>query len=546
VFISYRGEDSYGYGALLHAELSRRFGPESVFLDAESIPAGADYVEQLLDRVRRARVAAAVIGPRWLAAANGSGRLIDDPADWVRRELVAAFEAGVRVIPVLTDEARMPAELELPEELAALSRCQFRRLRHREASRDVSRLAADLAAADPELAESLRRGPYFEVEVVCPYPGMVPFDPDQARFFRGRDKLVARLVSRLAVQVRRGSGPLVVIGPSGVGKSSLLRAGLLPALAAGDLPVAGSAGWPHLYLRPGADPLAELAAQVATLGVGEEELPAAIRADPEMLRRVLRQAADTAGAAAPTVDATAVNSAAVADLAAVGAAAQGSATGLLTRVVGPVSTAGRRDSRVVVVVDQLEELFTHGSTETDRLAMLRALVRTTEPSGTEPAPAVVLLGLRADFYSHCARIPELVPHLQDSQILVPPMTADEQCQAIIAPAEAVGLQVEPALTELLLAEATDQALPQLAHVLRRTFANRTGRTLTVEGYRATGGIAQAVATTADAIHDALDNTGQKLLRRLMLAPGRRDRRQRRHPPPGPPRPTPPRRHRGRR
>src|SRR5262249_3195760 len=80
-----------------------------------------------------------------------------------------------------------------------------------------------------------------------------------------------------------------------------------------------------------------------------------------------------------------------------------------------------------------------------------------------------------------------------------------------------GLQVEPALTELLLAEASDQALPQFAHVLRRTFANRQGRTLTAEGYRATGGIAQAVATTADAIHDALDNAGQKLLRRLMIA-----------------------------
>jgi hypothetical protein len=150
VFINYRGEDSRSYGALLHAELSRRFGPESVFLDVESIPAGADYVEQLLGRVRGARVVLAVIGPRWIEATNGGGgRLIDDPADWVRRELVAAFEAGVRVIPVLTDEVRMPAELELPEELAALARRQFRRLRHREASGDVSRLAADLAEADP-------------------------------------------------------------------------------------------------------------------------------------------------------------------------------------------------------------------------------------------------------------------------------------------------------------------------------------------------------------------------------------------------------------
>jgi hypothetical protein len=99
VFINYRGQDSHSYAALLHAELSRRFGPESVFLDTESIPAGADYVAQLLGRVRQARVVLAVIGVRWLEAADDSGRrLIDDPADWVRRELEAAFEAGVRVI----------------------------------------------------------------------------------------------------------------------------------------------------------------------------------------------------------------------------------------------------------------------------------------------------------------------------------------------------------------------------------------------------------------------------------------------------------------
>src|SRR5262249_30658590 len=194
------------------------------------------------------------------------------------------------------------------------------------------------------------------------------------------------------------------------------------------------------------------------------------------------------------------NSAPVADVAAVGAVAQGAAARGQAGVGGPVPARGPRDSRVVVVVDQLEELFTHGSTEVDRLAMLRALIRATAPADDDPAPAVVLLGLRADFYAHCARIPELVPHLQDSQLLVPPLTADEQRQAIIAPAEWVGLRVEPALTELLLAEASDQALPQLAHVLRRIFANRQGRTLTVEGYRATGGIPQAVATTPDAIH----------------------------------------------
>src|SRR5215475_12951377 len=91
VFINYRGEDSHSYGALLHTELSRQFGPELVFLDSESIPAGDDFVTQLLGRVRRSAVVLAVIGTRWLTTTGpGGGRRIDDPADWIRQELVAA------------------------------------------------------------------------------------------------------------------------------------------------------------------------------------------------------------------------------------------------------------------------------------------------------------------------------------------------------------------------------------------------------------------------------------------------------------------------
>ena len=485
VFISYRGEDSFSYGALLHAELAREFGPELVFLDSESIPPGTDYVEELLGRVRQARVVLAVIGARWLAAqAPGGGRCIDDPADWIRRELVAAFAAGVRVVPVLTDGAGMPTVAELPADLAALGRCQFRRLRHRDASADLARLVAELAELDAGLGAARQSGPYPAPEVMCPYPGMVPFGPQDAPFFRGREKLLASLVSRVAVQVRRGGGPLVVVGPSGVGKSSLLRAGLLPALAAGDLPVEGSAGWPRLYLRPGPDPLAELSAHLGTVGLVEENLPEVLRATPTALRQLLGRS--------------------------VGSAAFGPVQG------GEAPRPGG-DRRVVVVVDQLEELFTHGSTETDRLALVRALLAAGQPCGVDPAPAVVLFGLRADFYAHCAQVPELVPWLQDSQVLITAMTPDQRRQAIVGPAESVGLQIEPGLAELLVAEASGESLPQLAHVLRRTFAHRRGRALTVEGYRATGGIAQAVATTADAVYDALNEADQRLLRRLMVS-----------------------------
>jgi hypothetical protein len=158
VFINYRGDDSHSYAALLHLELSRRFGADLTFLDTESIPGGADFPAELISRVRQAGVVLAVIGTRWLGITGpGGGRRIDDPTDWIRRELVAAFAAGVRVIPVLTDGAEMPTEAELPGELALLARCQFRRLRYREASSDLARLAQELAALDPSLAAAASR-----------------------------------------------------------------------------------------------------------------------------------------------------------------------------------------------------------------------------------------------------------------------------------------------------------------------------------------------------------------------------------------------------
>jgi len=108
--------------------------------------------------VRTARLLLAVIGPRWLTATDPATgrRRIDDPADWIRRELAEAFAAGVRVIPVLTDYAGLPGEADLPADIAALSRCQYRHLRRREPTTDLARVAADLISLDPVLAAAAR------------------------------------------------------------------------------------------------------------------------------------------------------------------------------------------------------------------------------------------------------------------------------------------------------------------------------------------------------------------------------------------------------
>jgi tetratricopeptide (TPR) repeat protein len=215
VFINYRGGDSASNGAWLYTELVHRFGDEHVFLDAESIPAGADFVEELLHRVRSARVVLAVIGPRWLVATDPTTgrRRLDDPDDWVRRELAEAFAVGVRVIPIVTDQAELPGEADLPADIAALYRCQARYLRRREPKSDLARIVADLVSMDPALAAAAKSRDDAPRQLP-PAPGL----------FTGRSAELARLTDA-AARTTSDAGTTVVIsaigGVGGIGKTAL-------------------------------------------------------------------------------------------------------------------------------------------------------------------------------------------------------------------------------------------------------------------------------------------------------------------------------------
>src|SRR5262249_45090018 len=153
VFINYRGEDTDTAAALIDRELAARLGSDRVFLDGQSIPAGAD-AEELLGRLRACNVLVVVIGPRWLTLTDAAGRRrIDDPHDWIRREITEALSHGLRVIPVLTGDATLPAEPDLPDDIAGLSRRQYLPLRHRQTPLDLAFLVERITEADPELAK---------------------------------------------------------------------------------------------------------------------------------------------------------------------------------------------------------------------------------------------------------------------------------------------------------------------------------------------------------------------------------------------------------
>jgi Novel STAND NTPase 1/WD domain, G-beta repeat/Caspase domain len=331
---------------------------------------------------------------------------------------------------------------------------------------------------------------------VCPYPGLAAFEMNEASWFFGRERLTAQLVTRLAEDIG-GSGPLMVSGPSGSGKSSLLRAGLLPALARGSLPVPGSRTWPRLVFTPTAHPMSELATKLAKLTAADyagilDRLHAGTGRPPDVVRDTLQAMA------------------------------------------GGGQTAG---ARLVLVVDQFEETFTLCADDSERRAFIHALCAAARggDARTEPA-ALVVLGMRADFYGHCAAFPELVPALQDGQVLVGAMTIPELRAAITRPAEATGQLVQEGLVELLLRDLGTAngpgeddhhddartagydpgALPLLSHALRVTWQQREGRTLTLAGYQHTGGIRQAIATTAERTYQRLDDTGQGEARQLLL------------------------------
>ena len=198
-------------------------------------------------------------------------------------------------------------------------------------------------------------------------------------------------------------------------------------------------------------------------------------------------------------------------------------------------SASRPGTRVVIAIDQFEELFTLCESEAERTAFISWLCRAASSAPARTELAVAVCGLRADFYAECARYPELRHALQTLQVLVGPMSEGELRQAIRNPATAAGLHLEPGLIELLLADLRADndhhaepgsraaalgydagRLPLLAYALRTTWQERHGSTLTVDGYRQTGGIEHAIAVSAERAFDGLDAIGKQVARPLLL------------------------------
>ncbi|MGH9280678.1 MAG: TIR domain-containing protein [Acidimicrobiales bacterium] len=223
IFISYRRDDASGYAGRLHDSLEEHFGPGRLFRDIDSLTPGAEYRSVIDERLESCRAVLALIGPRWLTAADSMGRRrLDDPNDVLRLELVQAVNRSVLVIPVLIDGADMPAEADLPLGLRPLAGRNAMELTDSHWDADVALLARTLQSALDERRTS--GGPAAQKR-----PGVSPLLIAVLAFL----VVVAGIVSGVLL-LRRGDDPTATSPTTS------------PTTITG-------AGVPHVYNLPQAD-----------------------------------------------------------------------------------------------------------------------------------------------------------------------------------------------------------------------------------------------------------------------------------------------------
>ena len=305
---------------------------------------------------------------------------------------------------------------------------------------------------------------------VAPYPGLRPFHPEESDIFFGREELVDELLRRLGK-----SRFLGVVGVSGCGKSSLLRAGLIPALETGFLATAGAC-WTVAEMRPGTRPRRRLAETLLSVlqGPSEEDgvdhaslIEASLSSGPLGLCEVLRE------------------------------------------------YEFDRSKNLLVIVDQFEELLRYwrqgDRNEADAfVASLLASARQSE------FRVFVVLAMRSDYLGECAVFPGLPEALNESQFLTPRLTRDQRRAAITGPTGIFGYTIAPVAVNQILNDmgADPDQLPVMQHLLMRMWngaaRDEATKTIGLEAYRAAGGFGEALSRHVDEVFEKLDRERQRI------------------------------------
>lgn len=385
---------------------------------------------------------------------------------WQKEEMRSAMDSRVsekslRVVPVLLPGVKRPGkESILPRFLRGLTWVEFKGKWDEPGA--LYRLECGIKGKEPG-----RDGDYGEIETgVCPFRGLEIFREQDRRFFYGREVLAEQLLDKLA-----HNRFLAVAGPSGSGKSSLVQAGLIYSLR----PLSQVA-----LCTPGEQPLEELAFALRACYPSWEKPPS------EQLVERLQKG--------------------------------GNILHYLAREILEFSP----QEKLLVVVDQFEELFTQTGGEEMRRGFISLLLEAVQVVN---GPVTVILTIRSDFIGKCAFYKELNMFINDNFVQVEPMEKEELRRAIEKPAQMVGLHFEAGLVNRILEDVKGAPgeLPLLEHALLELYERRQGGCLSLSAYDAVGGTAGALVNRADTEFNRLDDIEKKILRKMfvlrMIQPG---------------------------
>ncbi|MBN8618745.1 MAG: protein kinase [Anaerolineae bacterium] len=297
-----------------------------------------------------------------------------------------------------------------------------------------------------------------------PYKGLRAFQEADAGDFFGRSALINRIMNRLQ-NPEANTRFLAVVGPSGSGKSSVVRAGVIPTLKRGG--VGSSQNWFYIQMTPGANPLQELADSLLSVAVNKPDSFTDLFTDETALARLV-------AAILPDVQ-----------------------------------------SELLLLIDQFEEVFTLVADEKVRLHFLLLLVNAAK----EPQSRLrIIITLRADFYDRPLLYPGLSDLIRDHTEIVLPLSPSEIREAITEPVERLGIQFEPGLVTDIVSEVAQQpgALPLLQYALTELFEKRSNFLLTNQAYKSTGGVLGALARRADELYENLDSASQAAAQQMFL------------------------------